>query len=157
MEVQKGAKRASEGSRGGRNITPFHAYRWLHDRSDVRGIIAQMSKTYSQEENSPLIKDDWTLEIHHYPLLDQILHTRDHLTTLRLLFDNPFKIDKSQRCLLSESGNSAPRSSGQTEIVSVRFRPKFRLEICFGFGVSAFSHFGDSAETLLSAEIDYFG
>ena len=47
--------------------------------------------------------------------------------------------------------------SGQTEIVSVRFRPRFRLEICFGFGVSAFSHFGDSAETLLSAEIYFFG
>ena len=47
--------------------------------------------------------------------------------------------------------------SGQTETVSVRFRPKFRLEICFGFGVLAFSIFGNSAETLLSAEIDYFG
>ena len=115
MEAQEGAKRASEGSRGGRNITPFHAYRWLHDHSDVRGIIAQMPKTYSQEYNSPLIKDDWTLEIHHYPLLHQILHTRDHLTILRLLFDNPFKIDKSQRCLLFESGNSAPRSLPGTD------------------------------------------
>ena len=28
-------------------------------------------------------------------------------------------------------------------MVSVRFRPKFRLEICFGFGVSAISFFGD--------------
>ena len=45
----------------------------------------------------------------------------------------------------------------QTEIISVRFRRKFRLEICFGFGVSAFSIFSYSAETLLWAEIDYFG
>ena len=35
------------------------------------------------------------------------------------------------------------KNSGQTEIVSVRFRPK--ILACFGFGVSVFSLFGVSA------------
>ena len=51
----------------------------------------------------------------------------------------------------------APNTSGQPNTVSVRFRPKISAEICFGFGLSAFSSFGDSAETLFSAERGCFG
>ena len=40
--------------------------------------------------------------------------------------------------------------SDQTETVSVRFWPK--ISACFGFGISVFSLFGVSAETLFSAE-----
>ena len=45
--------------------------------------------------------------------------------------------------------------SGQTETVSVRFRPK--ISAFFGFGVSVFSLFGASAEILFSAETAFFG
>ena len=45
-------------------------------------------------------------------------------------------------------------TSGQTETVSVWFRPK--ISACFGFGVSVFSLFGVSAETLFSAEASLF-
>ena len=48
-------------------------------------------------------------------------------------------------------------ASGQPNTVSVRFRPKISAETCFGFGLSAFSSFGDSAETSFSAERGCFG
>ena len=43
--------------------------------------------------------------------------------------------------------------SGQTETVSVWFRPKFRPKLCFGFGLLAMSIFGDSAKTLFRPRI----
>ena len=42
--------------------------------------------------------------------------------------------------------------SGQTETVSVRFRPKILACFGFSFGISVFSFFGVSAEALLSAK-----
>ena len=56
-----------------------------------------------------------------------------------------------------QSTNLCTPRSGQPNTVSVRFRPKISAKICFGFGLSAFSSFGDSAETHFSAERGCFG
>ena len=44
--------------------------------------------------------------------------------------------------------------SGQTETVSVQFRPK--ISACFGFGISVFSLFGFRPKQPVSAEKPYF-
>ena len=47
--------------------------------------------------------------------------------------------------------------SGQTETVSVRFRPKISACLGLGFGISVFSLFGVSAETACFGRITLFG